>query len=185
MAESSLLTPVPPGGAVRFRLVGEAGLTSTSWIVWTTRRTDDVYVAGRQSAGWTKVSLHASGVWQHGVVKERTTELGVHPDDRLFSRWTHHPERATGWTLAVLIVVPHGELRAPHKPPEATKIREIPAPGRGERSLSRSGWKLPGQTQSCGSTMQSRSGYCSRQVAVVSGSWPAPRTCHGIRARDA
>ena len=102
---------IRPGGRLRFGGEARGDLRSTDWEVWTGRRVDDVYVAGRDASNWIKASLHASGDWRHGFVTslDDADESGM--EHRHFERWPRPPEIAPGVTLAVQICIPTSQLR--------------------------------------------------------------------------
>lgn len=102
----------PPGGTVRFAVVDSAGYRSADWRVWTSRNHDDVYLAPRLAAGWIKVSLHASGSWQHGFIAgEATQQHRPAGSSRHFAIWGQPSQLVPGWTRAARIVVPASELQ--------------------------------------------------------------------------
>lgn len=82
-----VLPPSSPKAPVRFS-VGEPGKRSSVWRLWGTKKTNDLYLASRASAGIFKYSFHASGDWRlQGLAHEAWRGPGslVRPD--------RHPER--------------------------------------------------------------------------------------------
>ena len=67
---ASVPVSISAGKAVRLAVFSADGRRSSTWAAWTSKRKLDAYIqnlAMRQS--W-KVSLHESGSWQHGLLKE-------------------------------------------------------------------------------------------------------------------
>jgi hypothetical protein len=104
---------VVPGGTARIAVVDGTGLRSADWRVWTSKNSDDVYLAARLAAGEIKVSLHQSGSWQHGFTSDQAAQGHLSPgSSRHFAIWKRPAEAVSGWTLAVRILVPVSELQA-------------------------------------------------------------------------
>jgi hypothetical protein len=115
-----------PGGTLRFGVEDPAtGLRSAQYRAWSTKTTDDVYVAGRDAGGWIKVSLHQSGQWQHGFTRNAENDGWVSDPgaSRHFQRWPRPPELAPGITLALRILVPTSQLR----PGPASRSKDRPS----------------------------------------------------------
>lgn len=113
---------IPPGGTARFAVVDGAGFRSADWRIWTSRNSDDVYLAARLAAGEIKVSLHESGSWQHGFISDQQAEGHLPPgSSRHFAIWQRPTEAAPGWTRAVRILVPLSELQARPTPVTASR----------------------------------------------------------------
>jgi hypothetical protein len=98
-----------PGGVERFA-VGGPTFRSAVWRIWANRSTSDVFIAPRRVAHLLKFSLHNdAGVWRLAFVKGSPLALAV--PDRTIDEWIRPQEPPYGWTPAVSIVVPHGELQ--------------------------------------------------------------------------
>src|SRR5712671_3865940 len=103
------------GQTVRFFIEDGAGRRSTTWRVWTTGRTADIYFAHREVAGELKGSLHESGSWQYGMTTERIRTAhrvrGWDGHSRHFMKWQRPPEITPGLTLAVEFGFPTNDLQ--------------------------------------------------------------------------
>jgi hypothetical protein len=74
-------------------------------------------------AGHIKISLHASGSWQHSYTAESAARLQI--QERHFDRWQRPPELAVGWARALQIVVSHADLRVNGAP--SAGVQSVPA----------------------------------------------------------
>ncbi len=112
---------IAPGGTIRFD-VSDGQRRSAVWRIWTKDRINDVYVAAREVAGHTKISLHESGSWQHGFVSdERAKGFRLPEQLRHFAIWQRPAELLPGWTRAMQIVIPDASLQARPSKSTATK----------------------------------------------------------------
>lgn len=121
-----------PGGAVRFAVAADDGKRSASWIVWTSKNSDDVYLAARSTAGISKVSLHHTGSWQYGFTEQGARTWVQLGQSRHVSIWPRPDPFAPGFYKAFQIVVPDCELRSwPHgvTEPHASKVVMLPSAG--------------------------------------------------------
>ena len=98
-----------PGGVERVA-VGELGRRSSVWRIWANRSSSDLYVAVRNIAGVQKYSFHQSGDWrlQWSTRSAATQWTGL--DERRVDQWRRPGEDQKGWTVALTIWVPHGDL---------------------------------------------------------------------------
>jgi len=135
---------VPAGGTLRFRVIAADKRTSDVWRIWTIKTTADVYVAARSVASEIKISLHASGVWQHGLTSTAAIEAGVDASKRLFQRWTSHPELVPGWQRPVQIILANAQLQHGAPRPPASVI-SVPAPNSRSASIIEIWIETPGQ----------------------------------------
>lgn len=128
---------MPPGTKLRFTVGRSGERVSGTWVVWTTKRTDDVYLAARHLGRVHKVSLHASGRWQHGFISDdvaaqqgQTAERSRHWD-----RWERRPVTPeSAASCAVSIRVADEDLGPDPGNPNNTKPPHvwIPPPGPGQ-----------------------------------------------------
>jgi hypothetical protein len=122
------LRRVSPGGTVRFAVGGLDAPRSSTHRIWTARHTPDVYLATRAVAGVQKVSLHASGRWQHSFVSdEKARPFLPAGASRHVDRWTRPPEFGPGWTRMYVVMVPGTELRR-YKHREPGDVVFVPPP---------------------------------------------------------
>lgn len=107
---------------VRFAVGKPEGPRSAVWRLWTNQ--SDVYVASRNVAVATKVSLHGSGKWRaayHGPGL-----VFVDPGkDRAFDKWERPSEAVPGLTVALLIMVPSSEVTMPPHPEDMHDLRRV------------------------------------------------------------
>lgn len=98
-----------PGGVERVA-VGEPGRRASVWRIWANKGSSDLYVAVRNIAGVQKYSFHESGDWrlQWATLEAATRWTGR--DDRRVDQWRRPDKDPNGWTVALTIWVPHGEL---------------------------------------------------------------------------
>lgn len=125
---------VNAGGTIRFAVEDEAGdRRSTQYLLWGNKHADDVYVAGRDVAGWMKASLHQSGSWQHGFTKQAEEQGSVGADGRRhLERWNRPLEIASGLTHAMRIVVPTSQLRPGPSSAKQVACVAVPPPRTGD-----------------------------------------------------
>lgn len=129
------LETVLPGGTIRWGIFAPDGRRSPSWRVWTSKQTDDCYVAGRDVAGEVKISLHASGEWQHSITQPAAARRAL--AERHLDRWVRPPDFAPGWTVGVRVWIPDSELREwpSSEPPEAGRVLAVPLAEQGNATL--------------------------------------------------
>jgi hypothetical protein len=88
-------------GPLRFVVGHPEGLTSNSWIVWTSKR-GDVYISCRDNFTEAKVSLHASGRWRMAF-----TETAVAENSNLLSREGKRTLGRVGCSASTVFRCPH------------------------------------------------------------------------------
>lgn len=98
-----------PGGVERVA-VGEPGRRGSVWRIWANRGSSDLYVAVRNIAGVQKYSFHESGDWRLQWTTPEVATRWTGDDDRRVDQWRRPDEDPKGWTVALTIWVPHGEL---------------------------------------------------------------------------
>jgi hypothetical protein len=102
-----------PGDTIRFYASLDDGRRSPStWRVWVPPNSSDVYIASRQMAGIVKTSLHESGSWQTGFIREGlvSTEIAGSAPSRHLDIWPRPSEFGEGFTRALTIIFPWTEL---------------------------------------------------------------------------
>ncbi len=129
---------------MRFQVVDAQDRASEAWRVETRLKTTNIYIGSRSRFSEVKVSLHESGVWQHGLTAERGAPMaGIDPKDRLFQRWEHHPELVPGWQRPVQIILSNSELRA-DAPEQPDSVIRVPAPTTASSSIVEVWIETPG-----------------------------------------
>lgn len=124
---------VQPGGLVRLAVFADDGRRSTTWNVWTSKHTLDVYMTARPHGSHWKVSLHETGSWHHGFTAEASLMAAGLPSRHL-DRWQQPAEFGPGARHGFRLVIPDAELR--RWPAGVTERRNptvtrVPAPGAG------------------------------------------------------
>lgn len=126
------LPPSSPRTPVRFS-VGEPGKRSSVWRLWGTKKTNDLYLASRASAGIFKYSFHESGDWRLQLIARDHRDgpaFAYHglKDGRLLDRWSRPASRG-GWTEMLSIWVPWSDLIAiPNDPEPGVDAQWMTAP---------------------------------------------------------
>lgn len=118
--------PIPPGKSCRWRVKNGRGEVSSQWIISTSRNHDDVYLVTRSTKGISKISFHASGIWNVGLTTEAAKQMGIGPKDRHLLQLSKRDDLVPGWILAIQICVPNSQLRFPFEE-ESSKTKDIPA----------------------------------------------------------
>jgi len=121
LSDSRPRTVVGPGKFVRLAVIDEAGRRSTTWNVWTSRHTLDAYITARPQGGRWKVSLHASGSWQHGFTVETAT-LTARLPSRHLDIWQRPDEFAPAMRRGYKCGHPVGGRLRDAWPNESTKV---------------------------------------------------------------
>lgn len=105
--------------SIRFGVRSEVGQCASTWHL--TTRTgggkSDLYLACRKLGRAFKASLHQSGSWHVGFIRDfvrKHIEPGhrLH-DDPYIARWQRPPEIAPGTTLAYRVIVPRRSVTIP------------------------------------------------------------------------
>ena len=102
----------------RFAVGSPDGPRSSTWVVFTGKKTSDWYAATRVIAGVEKFSFHESGSWQHSIVSQQAHNYVADGQSRHMDIWPRPPEFVPGWTRALGIRIPTNGLRV--LPGEAT-----------------------------------------------------------------
>lgn len=89
--------------ALRFAAGTPDFQNSSVWRLWANG--DDVYLAGRSSAGLHKYSLHQSGVWVSAMT-EQSGQAGALDGNRRQARWDRPKEFTRGWTRGPVVLIP-------------------------------------------------------------------------------
>jgi len=124
------------GSTLRFRVEDPArGIESSTWSVVGSKKSGDLYFAGREIMGDLKLSLHESGItrmaWTEAVAGSR-----IAPDaDRVLSRWTAVESLPNGWALVLRLSIPDSALSPilpplPERPSKPTVTLPAAGPGR-------------------------------------------------------
>lgn len=121
-------------GEVRFGVESRDGKRrSSTWKVWSPRKTNDVYIACR-TIGAFKASLHQSGHCHIGFAPKFVADQAPHGSrlrtDRYASRWTQ-PVDSLGIVLAIRIVLPHSSVSIPQKTPRDAIVVWLAEPAQG------------------------------------------------------
>ncbi|MCK0517849.1 hypothetical protein [Williamsia sp. DF01-3] len=95
---------------LRFAVGDPDGARSSTWRVWTVKKSADVYVAVRTIAGIEKVSLHESGNYAYGVTEQVRAHFVEDGESRLHDTWTR-PDSDHGWHRGFAIRFPIEDLR--------------------------------------------------------------------------
>jgi hypothetical protein len=135
---------VPAGGVLRFQIVDTGDRASEAWRIWTTATTADVYIGARSIANDIKVSLHQSGIWQHGFSEDGAKKAGVDAKDRLFQRWKAHADLIPGWQRPVQIIFAADQLQAGGTTQPET-VRKVSAPARHNAAIVELWMESPGE----------------------------------------
>jgi hypothetical protein len=107
---------------IRFAVGRGGDLRSTVWRLWANK--GDLFLAGRNLAGQSKISFHASGICRYAIVSQTPRP----PIDR----WMR-PNPIQGITPVIELVVPDFQVRNAFRdklPPAEKKLGLIEAPGR-------------------------------------------------------
>jgi len=158
------LTEYPPGDRCRIQLAGSRGRCSTVWVVFSAKRSADLYICPRMLGGAVKVSLHQSGSWKVGLTKQRT-EAFPSNFSRHWDTWKAGDDLAPGVVRAWYLLIPDQELRVALKDKIA---HQLPPVGAGHAAsieflmMSDDGpsinfenahlvgrWRLEGRKESC------------------------------------
>jgi hypothetical protein len=120
-----------PGGVERLAM-GDPGNRSAVWRFWANRNSSCVYVGVRTLTGAQKYSFHQSGIWRLAWATRDEALRYTGSPDRLIDRWSRPPDRL-GWTPALTIWVPHGELSPTadaDRPSSGAQFLPAPKPGK-------------------------------------------------------
>ena len=118
--------PIHPGKSFRWRIKNDSDGVSSSWVIFGSKKHDDVYIATRATEGIMKISFHASGTWNVSLTSEAVSRWGIEAKDRHMLTLREHSEVIPGWTLGAQIFVPNSQLR-PSSEPESSKNHDIPS----------------------------------------------------------
>jgi hypothetical protein len=108
------------------------GRQAATWKCWSPSRREDVYLACRELGGALKTSLHESGSWHTGylrdffeesVPEEHQTKRGPY-----VARWSRPTPMALGVTLAFRIVTPWSSVMV-ERAKDVPGMVSVPAPG--------------------------------------------------------
>jgi hypothetical protein len=122
-----------PETSLRFAVRNSAGDRAATWKMWNRkgRGKNDVYLACRSLGGSMKASLHDSGSWHVGFLRD-FVESEIPDDDPkhedpYIDRWPRPKDIAPGVTLAYRIVVPTVAVNIPITEQLPASIEWIPA----------------------------------------------------------
>lgn len=122
----------PAGKAVRFAVFSEDGRRSSTWVAWTSKRRLDAYIQNLSARNSWKVSLHESGSWQHGLLKESTLAQALPVgQSRHWDIWAAPDEASPGIRRTFCVVLPDAELRVMPTEADDHETIRVPAPGFG------------------------------------------------------
>jgi len=127
-----------PKQSLRFSVRDENGNCAVTWKLLTQTGNDkhDVYLTCRSLGGKFKASLHQSGSWHVGFVRDFLNENldRCHPkrEDPYIDRWPRPTELAPGVTLAYRIVIPTSGVNIPITNSLPKSITWIPAAPKGK-----------------------------------------------------
>jgi hypothetical protein len=105
--------------SIRFSVFDQSGNRAAAWKVWASAGAgkSDVYVACRSLGGAIKTSLHESGSWHVGFIREyveaNLPEGDQKRGDPYLERWPRPPEIAPGVVRAYCIVTPTSAVTVP------------------------------------------------------------------------
>lgn len=112
--------------------VGQPGVQSGVWRIWSPKNHSDVYIAARNIAGIQKWSLHTSGDWRHQWCDPRYLDSLDNRSDRIIDQWEQSPELGdTGWTKGLSIYVRHEDVVEMPDIPEQGDVIWLPTPPEG------------------------------------------------------
>ena len=122
-----------PGDPIRVA-VGRPGRRSAVWNIMANKNKSDIYVAARSVARVQKVSLHESGDWRVQWVdsSEAGRRMAELTGSRIQDQWRRPAETSPGWTKALSIWIPDGEvvdMPNDHQTEEGVIWVPPPAPG--------------------------------------------------------
>lgn len=123
----TLIGRARPDKPIKFA-VGSPNLRSGLWRIWSTKKSDDVYVKAMSEESFTKISLHESGDWRHQITFERTAHPKVHwvrrpdPSSRVLDAWAR-PAPVNGWIEAFSLLIPSEDIV--HVPNDPTKLSDV------------------------------------------------------------
>jgi hypothetical protein len=103
----------------RFAVGSREGPRSNVWVLFTSKRHNDVYISIRSFADVVKVSLHESGSWRWAFTREHlSTSSPVIPPgaNRTVDMWQRPSEIAPGCIQAFQVWVPSSEVTMPENP---------------------------------------------------------------------
>jgi hypothetical protein len=119
---------------LRFAVGDAEGAHAATWRVWSPsgRGKSDVYLACRSLGGALKTSLHESGSWHVGFIRDYV-EANLNPgdpwrDDPYLDQWPRPLEISRGVTLGYQIVVLPSAVAEPSERVSVSSIMWIPAP---------------------------------------------------------
>jgi hypothetical protein len=102
--------------AIRFGVTNDKGLRSATWSAIINNKTSDVYVYGRLTGGFIKVSLHESGSWHFGYTPKGMglfdTTINPAPE-KYVQIWQRPATNSKGITLAFRIIIPFFAIKTP------------------------------------------------------------------------
>lgn len=105
------MQPLLPGKDLRFVVVDtENGNQSSTWIIKTGRKKDDIYlmeiVTGK---GWKASHHNDAGLWRIAMTSEGAAQWGLKRQE--IDEWPRMPP-VNGWSEGVAVLVPTGYLRS-------------------------------------------------------------------------
>jgi len=121
-----------PERSIRFCVADEKRQRSSTWKVWSQlgHNKHDVYLACRPLGGCLKASLHESGSWHIGFIRDDLKRRldPAHPRciNPYLDRWNRPKEIAPGFTLAFRLVVPTFSVNIPIGSSFSADIIRIP-----------------------------------------------------------
>ncbi len=104
------VTDYAPGKGCRLQLTDGANRCSTVWRVFSAKNAADMYVVPLMFGGAVKVSLHATGSWQAGLVNANPAHVSSN-ESRHWDIWKRGPELAPGTVRGWYLIIPDQELR--------------------------------------------------------------------------
>jgi hypothetical protein len=114
--------PAKPGQAIKFMVVDPAtGNQSSTWRVFTGKRTDDVYLLEVVSGPTWKTSHHNDGeVWRVAMTSEAADQR--HTARVVIDEWPRMPPQE-GWSEGVTVLVPSAYLRSSEAQVDSSVVR--------------------------------------------------------------
>lgn len=101
---------------------------STTWKLFSGRKSPDFYIVPMMCGGALKVSLHASGSWQVGITKEHQ-ESNEALEARHWEIWKRGPEMAPGIVRGWYLLIPERELGKGDQDPKAMQLPPVGGDG--------------------------------------------------------
>jgi hypothetical protein len=104
---------------VRFAVGRREGPRSNVWVLFTSKKENDVYLSMRSFADLIKVSLHKSDDWRWAFTEEHLSSpspMLPSSGNRTMDKWERPAEFAPGCVKAFQILVPSSEVTMPEYP---------------------------------------------------------------------